>query len=437
MNKISGWGRCPKYDVNEVFPDSEKDLLDILSKNPNSFIARGNGRSYGDSSINKELTISMTKMNKFLSWDSTNGILVAEAGALISDIIEFLMPQGWFPTVSPGTKYITLGGAIASDIHGKNHHLEGSFGRHVNWIEIVNDQNKIIRCSPNENVNIFNWTIGGMGLTGVITKCSIKLRKIETGWISQKVIANDNLENTLNSFYENNHYLYSVAWIDCLSDKKNFGRSILILGDHVKKNKLLKTQEIFPKIKKQLISFPFEMPSFFLNNFFVSIFNNIYYHLNKRKQTSLISWDNYFYPLDSIKNWNKMYGRNGFFQFQCVIPLESSKEAYTKMLRLIQKESSGSFLAVLKKFGSGNEYFSFPEDGFTLALDFKNSDRNIKTASKLSKIVSEYNGSIYLAKDSLLQSIEFKKIYGKNKISEFQQFKNIHCSSMQSQRLGL
>lgn len=376
-------------------------------------------------------------MNKFLSWDSTNGILVAEAGALISDIIEFLMPQGWFPTVSPGTKYITLGGAIASDIHGKNHHLEGSFGRHVNWIEIVNDQNKIIRCSPNENVNIFNWTIGGMGLTGVITKCSIKLRKIETGWISQKVIANDNLENTLNSFYENNHYLYSVAWIDCLSDKKNFGRSILILGDHVKKNKLLKTQEIFPKIKKQLISFPFEMPSFFLNNFFVSIFNNIYYHLNKRKQTSLISWDNYFYPLDSIKNWNKMYGRNGFFQFQCVIPLESSKEAYTKMLRLIQKESSGSFLAVLKKFGSGNEYFSFPEDGFTLALDFKNSDRNIKTASKLSKIVSEYNGSIYLAKDSLLQSIEFKKIYGKNKISEFQQFKNIHCSSMQSQRLGL
>lgn len=437
MNKISGWGRCPKYDVNEVFPDSEKDLLNILSKNPNSFIARGNGRSYGDSSINKELTISMTKMNKFLSWDSTNGILVAEAGALISDIIEFLMPQGWFPTVSPGTKYITLGGAIASDIHGKNHHLEGSFGRHVNWIEIVNDQNKIIRCSPNENVNIFNWTIGGMGLTGVITKCSIKLRKIETGWISQKVIANDNLENTLNSFYENNHYLYSVAWIDCLSDKKKFGRSILILGDHVKKNKLLKTQEIFPKIKKQLISFPFEMPSFFLNNFFVSIFNNIYYHLNKRKKTSLISWDNYFYPLDSIKNWNKMYGRNGFFQFQCVIPLESSKEAYTKMLRLIQKESSGSFLAVLKKFGSGNEYFSFPEDGFTLALDFKNSDRNIKTASKLSKIVSEYNGSIYLAKDSLLQSIEFKNIYGKNKISEFQQFKNIHCSSMQSQRLGL
>ena len=188
MNKISGWGRCPKYDVDEVFPDSEKDLLDILSKNPNSFIARGNGRSYGDSSINKELTISMTKMNKFLSWDSTNGILVAEAGALISDIIEFLMPQGWFPTVSPGTKYITLGGAIASDIHGKNHHLEGSFGRHVNWIEIVNDQNKIRRCSPNENVNIFNWTIGGMGLTGVITKCSIKLRKYETGWISQKLL---------------------------------------------------------------------------------------------------------------------------------------------------------------------------------------------------------------------------------------------------------
>lgn len=437
MSTISGWGRHPRVDVAEALPRSEEELLKILSSNPSSYIARGNGRAYGDPAINKDLTITMTKMNKFLEWDHENGHLTAESGVLISDVIKFLMPRGWFPYVTPGTKFITLGGAIACDIHGKNHHQEGSFGNYINWFDLVDNKNKIIRCSPEENKELFYWTIGGMGLTGVITKCSIKLKKIETGWISQRVIPNTNLDETLESFYENNDATYSVAWIDCLGRKKNFGRSILITGEHSKINDLSGNSPIFPKSLKQHFSFRFDLPSFFLNNFFISIFNHIYFFMNKRKDASHVSWDSYFYPLDSIKDWNKMYGKKGFFQFQCVLPVKNSKEGYTKILKLIQAESSGSFLAVLKKFGSGNSHFSFPVDGFTLALDFKVSNKNIKVASKLTNIVSQYKGSIYLAKDALLNSSDVIDLMGAEKIQQFKTYANNHCMSEQSIRLKL
>ena len=201
MNTINGWGRYPRVDVLEELPESEEELLQILSLNPSSYIARGNGRAYGDAAINKDLTITMIKMNKFLEWDHENGNLIAESGALISDVIKFLMPRGWFPYVTAGTKFITLGGAIACDVHGKNHHQEGSFGNYVNWFDLVDKKNQIIRCSPEENKELFYWTIGGMGLTGIITKCSIKLKKIETGWISQKVISNANLDEMIDSKY--------------------------------------------------------------------------------------------------------------------------------------------------------------------------------------------------------------------------------------------
>jgi FAD/FMN-containing dehydrogenase len=433
---INGWGRYQRVNALEEFPESEKDLISILS-NASSYIARGNGRSYGDPAINPSLTVNMTKFNKFLEWDLEKGNLVAESGVLISDLIKFLMPKGWFPYVTPGTKFVTLGGAIACDIHGKNHHSEGSFGKYVNWFEILNKEKKIIRCSPNENADLFYWTIGGMGLTGIITKCSIRLKKINNGWISQKIIVNNNLDETLSSFYENDDSTYSVAWIDCLGKKKNFGRSILILGEHAKHNEISAQNNLFPKPIKQFLSVPIEPPSFFLNNISISIFNSVYFFLNKRKKHSIVHWDSYFYPLDSIKDWNKMYGKNGFFQFQCVLPPEASMKGYTEILNTIQKESSGSFLAVLKKFGKGNGYFSFPNDGFTLALDFKISSQNILVAEKLTQIVKKYNGAIYLAKDALLNSSDFTDMIGQEKLNQFRTFINRQCISEQSIRLKL
>ncbi|MDC0590731.1 FAD-binding oxidoreductase [Gammaproteobacteria bacterium] len=433
MNEMSGWGRFPKIQSRELIPQSESELVEIL-RHSESYIPRGNGRSYGDSAINKNLSITMTRMNRFLKWNQESGELVAESGVLIADIIDTFLPRGWFPYVTPGTKFITLGGAIACDVHGKNHHNEGSFGNHVNWIEVFNDKNEVIRCSPSKNSKLFHWTIGGMGLTGVIIRCSIQLKKVESGWIKQQTIVNNNLNETLQSFYEHQEATYSVAWIDCLANGKSFGRSILMLGEHAQENELHTKPTIYPKRKSQKITFPFDVPSFLLNNLAVSAFNKLYFKLNKNKKSSYVDWDSYFYPLDSIGDWNRMYGKNGLFQFQCVLPREFSEQGYTKILSTIQNKSSGSFLAVLKDFGPGNGQLSFPSEGLTLALDFKVSKRNIAVGKELIDIVNDLGGSFYLAKDAIMDESQFNTSFDRD---EFLKHRNSAIKSEQSIRIKL
>ena len=434
--KLSGWGRYPKIKTTEVIPDSESQLLEILRAN-GSFIARGNGRAYGDAAINKDLTITMTKMDKFLGWSQESGELIAEAGVLIEDIIETLLPRGWFPYVTPGTKFVTLGGAIACDVHGKNHHLEGSFGDHVNWIDVVNDKNEIIRCSQLENTELFRWTIGGMGLTGVIIRCSIQLKKVTSGWIKQRTIVNHNLKDTLQSFYDCQDATYSVAWIDCLKTGNSCGRSVLMLGEHATANEVEEGALIYPKRKKQRMTFFFDGPSFLLNNLSVLLFNKFYFNLNKNSGCSYVDWDSYFFPLDSIGKWNKMYGRKGFIQFQCILPNELAADGYKRILSVIQEQSSGSFLAVLKQFGIGKGYLSFPDEGFTLALDFKATKKNIEVARQLADIVYELSGTVYLAKDAILDAKQFDSQISKKYKRIFSKFRNKYTSSQQSIRINL
>jgi len=433
MSKLSGWGRFPKIETREIIPQSESQLIEIL-RHSESYIPRGNGRSYGDSAVNKNLTITMTRMNRFIKWNQERGELVAESGVLIAGIIDTFLPRGWFPYVTPGTKFVTLGGAIACDVHGKNHHKEGSFGNHVNWIEIINEKNEVIRCSPSKNSELFHWTIGGMGLTGVIIRCSIQLKKVESGWIKQHKIVNNNLNETLQSFYDHQDVTYSVAWIDCLATGKSFGRSILMLGEHAKEDELLANPVVYPKRKNQIISLPFDAPSFLLNNFTVLLFNKLYFNLNKSKRSSYKDWDSYFYPLDSIGDWNRMYGKKGFFQFQCLLPKEDSEEGYTKILTTIQNKSSGSFLAVLKDFGSGNGHLSFPREGLTLALDFKASKKNIALGKELTDIVNDLGGSFYLAKDAIMDADQFNPSFNKD---EFLNYRNSSIKSEQSARIKL
>ena len=432
MKNLSGWGRFPKFNTKELVPKSECELFESL-KHTKSFIPRGNGRAYGDSAVNSNTTINMTKMNKFLEWNQNSGELIAESGVLIADIIQTFLPRGWFPFVTPGTKFVTLGGAIACDVHGKNHHKEGSFGNYINWIEIIVN-NKIIKCSPNKNSKLFHWTIGGMGLTGIIIRCSIKLKKVESGWIRQKNIVNNNLDETIKSFYEHENSTYSVAWIDCFATGKSFGRSILMLGEHVKKNKLGREFLVYPQKKKQLLSFFFTPPSFLLNNFTISIFNSLYFNKQKNKGSFFVDWDTYFYPLDSIRNWNRMYGKDGFFQFQCVLPKELSKIGYTKILTKIQEKTSGAFLAVLKNFGPGNGNMSFPKEGFTLALDFKVTSKNITVVRELINTVNDLGGDIYLAKDAIMNESDYNKNFN---IKEFSKLRHSSISSEQSIRLNL
>ena len=434
MNKIknkviSGWGGFPLINSKVFYPENLDEISKKITTSDASYIARGNGRAYGEAAINKELTISMLKFNKIIEFNHTTGELIAESGVLVADVIKNFTKKGWFPFSCAGTKFITLGGAIAADIHGKNHHHEGSFGNYVNWLDLMDKDGEILRCSKEQNNEIFNWTIGGMGLTGIITKCSINLRKIESGWISKKNIINSNLKQTLDSFDKNISATYSVAWLDCLSSGNKLGRSVLTLGEHCKNDEVIgKTS--FPNIRKNIFNLFFYFPSFVLNNITVKLFNNLYFLINlKKSRNQIVDLDTYFFPLDSIHNWNKLYGRGGFFQLQFLIPDKYSFDAISKILNIMQSESSGSFLAVLKKFGSGNGYLSFPAKGYTLALDFKATNQNIKVAKKLISVVIDFDGKFYLAKDSILQSSEF---FQKSE-TNFKQFKKIRSSKIASE----
>jgi len=434
MKKLSGWGRFPYIKTSEITPSSESELISIL-KSSKSLAVRGNGRSYGDLSINTNTTLTMTKFNRIIEWDKVNGNLIAESGVLIADIIDDFLPKGWFPYVTAGTKFITLGGAIACDVHGKNHHVEGSFGNYVNWIDLIDQNNELIRCSQTENSKLFHWTIGGLGLTGVILRCSIKLKKIETGWINQNTIVNKNLAETLKSFDQHYNATYSVAWIDCISKSRSFGRSILMLGEHANLHDVKNKPVIFPTQNKQKISLSFVVPSLVLNKLAISIFNKFYFLINRRKSKSLIGWDNYFFPLDSIGSWNKMYGKKGFFQFQCVLPIENAQKGLEEILKTVQENGSNAFLAVLKKLGKGNGHFSFPREGFTISLDFKVTKRNLRLSKKLHEIVEKFSGSIYFAKDSTLDRDEF--FQQKNDEMIKLKVRNLKIDSELSKRLTL
>ena len=400
--KLSGWGKYPIKNTEVLKPKNIKELIDTL--NGDQVIARGNGRSYGDSSIGISKTIDMKNFNKIISFNNKEGYLIAESGVILQDIIKKTLPNGWFPYVTPGTKFATLGGMIAADVHGKNHHKDGNFSNFVKWIELVNSKGELIRCSKNENSEIFEWTMGGMGLTGIILKAAIKLRSISTGWIKQKIIATKNLDETINLFETNESATYSVAWVDCFQKKgKHIGRSIFTIGEHASLEDLNKNKKKDPfKVSKKInFTMPFHLPSWSLNNWTIKIFNSIYYWLNKRKKTNnLIDWDSYFYPLDKILEWNKMYGRKGFAQYQCVIPKENSRNGLLEILETMCETKIGSFLTVLKKFGPEQGKFSFPMDGYTIAMDFPINNKTLSLMNRLDEITSKYGGRIYLAKDS-------------------------------------
>jgi len=438
--KLSGWGKFPILDTQLFAPKNIDELITEVKKG--QLIARGNGRSYGDSSIGKKITISMKNFDKIISFDEINGVLTAESGLVLKDLINFILPKGWFLFVTPGSKFVTLGGMLAADVHGKNHHIEGNFSKYVEWIDILNSEGEIHRCSKTKNSELFDWTMGSMGLTGIIVKAAIKLRKVETAWINLKTISTKNLDETMDVFEQNEKTTYSVAWIDCLQ-KNDFGRSIIMLGEHAKLQDLSKKQKLVPfsTPKKISISIPFNLPSWFLNSWTVNLFNSLYFWKNKKNsKKKIVDWDSYFYPLDKVYGWNKVYGRRGFSQFQCVIPLKNSKEGLQQLIKTVQKSKVGCFLSVLKKFGPENGKFSFPMEGYTLALDFPINQKSLKLMDDLDEITLKFGGRFYLAKDSRMSKKTFSN--SENRLQSFKNFRDKLQNkkifeSNQSERLGL
>ncbi len=438
--KIANWGNYPVVETDEKSFSFADQLTEAVLQS-NHVIARGNGRCYGDASL-EENTISTLKYDKILSFDTEKGIFECQSGITLDQILEVIVPKGWFLPVTPGTKFITVGGAVASDVHGKNHHIDGSFSAHILEMDILLGSGETISCSPSVNNDLFWATCGGMGLTGVITRVKFDLKKIETSYIKQKQLKAENLEEVIQLFEQYQHYTYSVAWIDCLKKGKNFGRSILMLGEHAKVEDLdgEKRKKPLQLPKKKQITFPFNLPSFVLNQFTVKAFNFLYYGKNFKKEiNTVVSYEPFFYPLDAVLHWNRGYGKSGFVQYQFVLPLEN-KQGLIEILNRISNEGLGSFLAVLKVFGKQDDLISFPREGYTLALDFPVRDNLFKFLDELDEIVLKHNGRLYLSKDARMNPEIFWKSY-KNAGRFLDVIKkynpNFKINSVQARRLNI
>ena len=401
--KLSGWGRYPVLDCRLERLRERESLPDLLDRN-DTLIARGNGRSYGDAALNPHLTLSMLAMDRMQAFDTKTGLLTCEAGVLIADILDVFVPRGWFPPVVPGTKFVTVGGMIAADVHGKNHHQDGSFGAHVESLLLVTANGETRTCSRTENADLFRATLGGMGLTGVILSASFRLKPIETAFVMEETLAARDLGETMALFEKSADWPYSVAWIDCLARGAKQGRSLLMRGRFMKRGALpprLAADPLRSVVARQL-TVPVDAPSVLLNRHTIRVFNEWYYRRGARlSRPRLVHFDRFFFPLDRLRAWNRLYGRRGFVQYQCVLPKGESRIGTRALLDRISTARHASFLAVLKLFGpAGEGLLSFPMEGYTLTLDFPMHTGTPALLAALDEITHRHGGRVYLAKDA-------------------------------------
>ncbi len=402
----TSWGRYPRVSHEAVFRvDWAQQIFPLLQQAaPGSLLPYGLGRSYGDLCLNADRSlVDCSHLNRFLAADFQEGWVRCEAGVNLADILKVIVPKGWFLPVTPGTKFVTLGGAIANDVHGKNHHRAGTFGCHVRRLALCRSDAEVVICGPSENQGIFNATIGGLGLTGVILWAEIQLKAIQGIGIDLDVLPFASLEKFLALTVESDQdYEYTVAWLDCLTKGKQ--RGIFFRGNH--------SAAPFPKIRAhQPPKVPFDFPAWTLNRFTMKALNAGYYWRNQHKKNrTLVAYDPFFYPLDSIRQWNRVYGKQGFLQYQCVVQ-ENSFAAFEQLMELISQSGMGSFLAVLKRFGSRKSpgLLSFPRPGLTLALDFPmHGEATLRLLETLDAVILKGGGAIYPAKDARMSPAMFE-----------------------------
>ncbi|AMO24429.1 FAD-binding oxidoreductase [Ramlibacter solisilvae] len=429
---LHGWGRYPRSECDIAFPASESECAQSLGRRP--LIPRGMGRSYGDSSLG-DAVISTRYLDHFRSFDPATGLLRCAAGVTLADVLRTFVPKGWFPAVTPGTSFVSIGGAIASDVHGKNHHRDGTFTDHLLEMEVLLGDGRRVKASRTENEDLFHATCGGMGLTGIILEATLRLRPLPSGSMVQTALKLPHLDAALEAFETHAQSSYSVAWIDCTAHGPKLGRSVLFLGEH-------DTQGPLDYRERTRLAVPIEAPSFATGSTALRCFNALYYARARAKaSTRRVSLADYFYPLDAIQDWNRLYGRAGLLQHQFVLPVQSAARGLRTILERVAASGCGSFLAVLKKFGAANDHFlSFPMAGYTLALDFKAGPRELALLDALDEVVIDHGGRIYLAKDARMTQQVFRASYPR--WHEFEAVRarwNAHgrFASRQSRRLGL
>jgi FAD/FMN-containing dehydrogenase len=427
--KVRAWGNLAASEHRIVeLPRHGAIQASLAGQGPG--IAHGMGRSYGDVGLNPSGTLwRTTGLDRFISFDETQGRLVCEAGVLLRDIQRIMMPRGWALPVTPGTQLVTVGGAIANDVHGKNHTMQGSFGNHVHRFTLARTDGAIIDCGPEFQPDWFAATIGGLGLTGVIVEAELQLVRVPGPWLEADAIAYGSLDEFFRLTQESlADWEHTVAWFDCLSG--DGGRGIFLRANPTDAG-----NRVEPRPRK--LAMPLTPPLSLVNKLSLKPFNMAYYHLNRLKAGRRIEhYEHFFYPLDNVQNWNRMYGPKGFYQYQCVVPRDTARDALKAMLAEIARSGEGSFLAVLKTFGDRQPVgmMSFPMPGTTLALDFPNNGpRTAQLFERLDNVLREAGGRIYPAKDARMPRKLFEAGYPN--LNQFVTYRDPGISSGMSRRL--
>ena len=413
MQTFQSWGRYPPARQNTLRLRWAVDALPAPAAGGEKLLPYGQGRSYGDSCLNDGGTLLLTRgLDRFIRFDRDSGLLRCEAGVTLAEILRLIVPQGWFLPVTPGTKFVSVGGAIANDVHGKNHHGAGTFGCHVTRFELLRSDGSRMICSPQENAAWFAATVGGLGLTGLITWAEIRLKPIANPFVAVETTRFADLDEffALSAAAEAD-YEYTVAWLDCLAGGRSFGRGLFVRGNHAAPQ----LSGLPPIAEPQGRTFPFDAPGWMLNNLSIRAFNSAYYHRQRGKTASgFRHFDPFFYPLDAVLAWNRIYGRRGFLQYQCAVPDDDGHKAIRSILEKIVASGLGSFLSVLKTFGGipSPGMLSFPRKGVTLALDFPMRGAGTLTLlDELDAIVRQAGGAVYPAKDARMSPESFQAYF--------------------------
>lgn len=393
---VANWGNYPKVQAEMVSPSSPESLRTHL-RTHDRLIARGNGKCYGDAAL-CPFIISTLQLNRVLEFDSTSGIVHAESGVLLADLLDSIVPAGWFFHVTPGIKNITVGGAIASDVHGKNHPEKGCFSKWLISFDLMRANGEMVHCSRTEYPDLFWQTCGGMGWTGVILSARFQLMPLNSVYMRQQVVRAENLEALFTAFENNRSWPYAAGWVDCLSGGTAFGRGVVYLAAHAERQASEQTLK-YPEKKTRNV--PFYAPSWLLNPLSIRMHNYMLFS-KAASGEQLVDLDRYFYPLDGIRNWNRLYGRRGFIQYQFCLPEARSFDGIRHIMQTIRNSADLPFLTVLKRHGErpAEAVHSFPERGYSLALDFPRTRTIFQLVRQLDELVWQYGGKIYLAKDA-------------------------------------
>ena len=426
---LESWGRYPRAKQAAVPLYWSSDMPPLHSI-PGTVLPYGCGRSYGDVCLNDGGTLlTTTRMDHFLAFDSAAGRLQCEAGVCLDQVLDLIVPQGWFLPVTPGTKFITVAGAVANDIHGKNHHRMGTFGEHVCGLELLRSDGTRRICSSTQNPELFRATIGGLGLTGLILWVEFQLQRIQTPFIKVENIKYSGLADFFKLVQESEAaFEHTVAWVDCLASGARLGKGIFMRGNTATSAEAGAARG---SGSKRQLTFPFDAPNWLLNRLSVTVFNALYYHKQQRElETRVVHYAPFFYPLDAILDWNRMYGRRGFFQYQFVAPIAAGESVVSRVLEKVSKSGAASFLAVMKTFGYRPPagMLSFPRQGVTLAMDLANQgEKTLRLLNDLDEVVMGSGGVLYPAKDARMSPQSFEASYPNWR--EFAKFIDPHFSS--------